>query len=715
MNARYEITRLLLHRVPLTQRRVTFLLAIAVVVVGFTAGVIAQRLTRVAAVEALKTEIEQRLGLDVEIERLDLGLHTNRLTNVRLTDPRGRLSVHVEQLEVSLDRGALLAGRDVTVERLEAVGVTVRVSRVLRADAAAAESAEGGEAEESSGRRLDGAFLGPRIEAAARRLAENGSYTLRDATIHLVDRSRGELAIHDVSAYLEKRGPAGRAVTGEARHGDALVPARGTLEIEVRDGAVSLAGNFQDLPLTAAAWLAPELPWHRPDLAKASGSFKLSPADGDAVDLEARLDLRGLAVTSPYLAHDPIDGLDAVVELDARVRPASGRLELRSTTLEAAGVRTRLEGFLERGPEAYELDLRAELQETDCGDAVGALPAALLAPFDGFALAGTLAGTVRVAIDSTDPGAAVLDLSIRDRCRFVAVPEAARLTRFAQPFLHQARAGGDVLYEFVTGPGTETWTPISRVSPFLIWAVLAHEDAAFFRHRGFAEWALETALQRNLEEGRFAYGASTVSMQLAKNLFLARDKTLSRKAREALLTWYLEKVLTKAQILELYLNVIEYGPDVYGIRAAALHYFGREPIELSPAESAFLATLLPAPATRHAQHEEGYLWRGTAHEMRSLLRRMHAKEWIDATALGNGLAEIERFVFHDRPQLPPALPTYFMGGAAPPPFATVLYPGESWLYVGSAPIAAASTSSSAWADAAAGEASGPASSRRKGR
>jgi membrane peptidoglycan carboxypeptidase len=150
---------------------------------------------------------------------------------------------------------------------------------------------------------------------------------------------------------------------------------------------------------------------------------------------------------------------------------------------------------------------------------------------------------------------------------------------------------------------------------------------------------------RNLEEGRYVVGASTISMQLAKNLYLQREKTIARKVQEVILTWWLENALNKDEILELYLNVIEYGPGVYGLRHAAAYYFGREPIELSPAESAFLACMLPSPKRYHLSYERGALTRFMKSRMRRLLEHMAKRERIGPEALAYGLAELDDFRF----------------------------------------------------------------------
>jgi monofunctional biosynthetic peptidoglycan transglycosylase len=139
------------------------------------------------------------------------------------------------------------------------------------------------------------------------------------------------------------------------------------------------------------------------------------------------------------------------------------------------------------------------------------------------------------------------------------------------------------------------WTPLSEISYFLKQAVVQAEDAAFYHHNGLSLSSLERALRVNLSEGRFAWGGSTISMQLSRNLYLYPDKTIIRKLQEILLALKIERALTKDRILEIYLNVAEWRPDVFGITAASQYIFKKLPSELSPLDAAFLASILPSP------------------------------------------------------------------------------------------------------------------------
>ncbi len=152
-----------------------------------------------------------------------------------------------------------------------------------------------------------------------------------------------------------------------------------------------------------------------------------------------------------------------------------------------------------------------------------------------------------------------------------------------------------VMHPFVVGPKNPHWTALDSMPTELKWAVIVAEDANFYEHGGIDVPALKEALKHDLKRKRLERGASTITQQLAKNLFLSRDKSVRRKLREMIIAQRLERELTKGRILELYLNVVEVGPLVYGMGHGANHHFGKAVSLLTPAESAFLAAMLPGP------------------------------------------------------------------------------------------------------------------------
>jgi monofunctional biosynthetic peptidoglycan transglycosylase len=163
------------------------------------------------------------------------------------------------------------------------------------------------------------------------------------------------------------------------------------------------------------------------------------------------------------------------------------------------------------------------------------------------------------------------------------------------------------------------WVPYGGISPHLKQAVIAAEDANFTSHRGFDWEAMRKAHERNVKEGEVVVGASTISQQLAKNLFLPPARTWWRKAQEAAITVMLETLLTKRRILEIYLNVAEWGDGVYGVEAAARYHYGVPAAALSAAQAARLAAMLPSPRSYTPRSDTLYLQQRTT----DLLSHMH--------------------------------------------------------------------------------------------
>ena len=139
------------------------------------------------------------------------------------------------------------------------------------------------------------------------------------------------------------------------------------------------------------------------------------------------------------------------------------------------------------------------------------------------------------------------------------------------------------------------WVPYDQISDDLKRAVVAAEDSRFLDHQGFDVDAIEEAAEKNLRGGRIRHGGSTITQQLARNLFLSPRRTYVRKAQEAVITMMIERLLDKRRILEIYLNVIEWGSGIYGAEAAAQHYYGKSAAELAPEEAARLAAMIPSP------------------------------------------------------------------------------------------------------------------------
>jgi membrane peptidoglycan carboxypeptidase len=166
-----------------------------------------------------------------------------------------------------------------------------------------------------------------------------------------------------------------------------------------------------------------------------------------------------------------------------------------------------------------------------------------------------------------------------------------------ESFMHTAYEKGLAVRTFEVGPGNPAFRQLNQIAPSLRNAIMTSEDGGFFFHRGFLPDAIRDALILDLKERRFARGGSTISMQLVKNVFLNRNKTITRKLEEILLTWLIEncRLSTKERMYEVYLNIIEMGPMVYGVEEGSRFYFGKDVSKLSLAESVFMASIVPRP------------------------------------------------------------------------------------------------------------------------
>lgn len=242
------------------------------------------------------------------------------------------------------------------------------------------------------------------------------------------------------------------------------------------------------------------------------------------------------------------------------------------------------------GNAKFRIDLanQAVSGSESCNDWLDAFPKPL--PKAMQSLAGNFTGDLNFKIQ-VKPTPKV---EIKSTCRFDC--KAEPIKTLLQPTFHYSVYNAkNELVDREAGSRINGWIFLGNLPPHVSQAFLLMEDPDFPRHKGVLPKALENSLKINLEKGQFSKGGSTITMQLAKNLWLSRTKSVTRKAEEALLTYALESCFSKEQILELYLNVIEFGPDLYGLGLASRHYFGKDAALLAPDEAFYLASILPSP------------------------------------------------------------------------------------------------------------------------
>lgn len=199
------------------------------------------------------------------------------------------------------------------------------------------------------------------------------------------------------------------------------------------------------------------------------------------------------------------------------------------------------------------------------------------------------------------------------------------------------------MYEVRLCPGEPGYSRLSEISPMLVQSVIASEDAAFYSHHGFDWHEIRESLSENLAAKGFKRGASTLTQQLAKNVFLNKEKSLFRKIREAALTYQIERKFSKNEILEKYLNVVELGPNIFGVRAASQYYFKKAPRNLNVLESSFLAFLLPSPNVYHQSFAKKSLTPFAKKSVQKIVRRLEGFGRISASQAGLALSHIDQF------------------------------------------------------------------------
>lgn len=199
------------------------------------------------------------------------------------------------------------------------------------------------------------------------------------------------------------------------------------------------------------------------------------------------------------------------------------------------------------------------------------------------------------------------------------------------------------MYEVNLCPKSPNYVPLDQISTVAQQAILVSEDSSFFSHHGFDWFEIKNSFDRNLEKKTFARGGSTITQQLAKNVFLSKDKTIARKLREALLTYQIEENFTKKEILEKYLNVVEFGPGIYGIKAASQHYFHKPPSQLHLLEAAFLAFLLPNPKDYSISYTKKTLTKFARQRVLQIIQRLAAFKKIPEGTYLQARAAVDTF------------------------------------------------------------------------
>ncbi|MEI6697106.1 MAG: biosynthetic peptidoglycan transglycosylase [Bacteroidota bacterium] len=304
-----------------------------------------------------------------------------------------------------------------------------------------------------------------------------------------------------------------------------------------------------------------------------------------------------------------------------------------------------LHPYLYYRPEpSHQFALRLHKKRFPSQDLFESLPKGLFINVEGMQTSGELAYDLDFFVDIDHPDSIVFQSDLK-RINFRILKNGTtNLSKMNEDFLYTAYEKGEAVKSFIVGPENSNFKRIDEISTFLKNAVLTSEDAGFFWHRGFLPESFKESITKNIKTKRFARGGSTISMQLVKNVFLNRNKTVARKLEEALIVWLIENngLTSKERMFEVYLNIIEWGPMIYGANEAAHFYFNKDASRLTLAESLFLSSLVPHPKWfRYSFDESGNLKPFLADFYSFAANRMLRKEMITQQDFDNLLPQID--------------------------------------------------------------------------
>jgi hypothetical protein len=316
---------------------------------------------------------------------------------------------------------------------------------------------------------------------------------------------------------------------------------------------------------------------------------------GDDYKIEGSWSVRNLLINHAKIAANDIVVPEARIDADLLIGTNYVALDSTSTVyLKKAEIHPYLKYTLSPN-KIYEVKLNAP--EQDAQELLNAFPKGLFESLEGLKVSGKVRYALNFYLDSSEPDSVQFDSGLVPSSFKILKWGKIDLQKINQPFVYTPYEYGKPMRDIMIGPSNPNYTPLSEVSSNFKNAILTSEDPSFFSHKGFVQESIRKSFAINFKEKKFVRGGSTISMQLVKNVFLSRKKTLARKAEEILIVWLIEnnRLVSKNRMLEVYFNIIEMGQNVYGIGEATRHYFGKSPSELNIGEGIFLANIVPRP------------------------------------------------------------------------------------------------------------------------
>ncbi|MBS1519935.1 MAG: transglycosylase domain-containing protein [Bacteroidetes bacterium] len=348
------------------------------------------------------------------------------------------------------------------------------------------------------------------------------------------------------------------------------------------------------------------------------------------------------SVKNLLINHPALSSSDIIVpdgSIDANVFVGKNYVSLDSSSvikLKKIAVKTYLKYQL-YPVKTYTIKVNSDWMNAQ--DVFDSFPQGMFDSFDGIQVTGKVKYHLHVFLDSSNPDQVQFESALaKDNLNIVKYGKTD-LGRLNRPFTYTPYEKGKPMPSRIIGPQNPDYTPLQDISPNVKYAVMTSEDPSFYTNHGFVEESIRRSIATDIKQKKFKRGGSTISMQLIKNAFLSREKTLSRKIEEILIVWMIENnnVMSKDRMLEVYFNIVEWGRGIYGIGEASRYYFGKSPSTLTLGEGIYLASILPHPKTGlYSFQPDGSLRPSLINYYNLIGKMMAARKWTDPDSSGYG-------------------------------------------------------------------------------
>ncbi|MDX2127575.1 MAG: transglycosylase domain-containing protein [Chloroherpetonaceae bacterium] len=373
-------------------------------------------------------------------------------------------------------------------------------------------------------------------------------------------------------------------------------------------------------------------------------TFKVDPAETEDSYLKvgSLFSVNQIQLYHPKISTDTLSlekgSLNAIFRIDSKAIVVEPETQLSFSTEGVDSMNVLLSLWFDRS-DSLQVGLQLKTDTLSATRFFESLPLAMRKDLGEMRFKGKLAYSLYLNIDWRKLDEVILESSVYTDSFKVLDYGNIDFQKLTGKFSHEAKEKDSRTARVIElNPSNQSFTPLVQIPKHLIGAVLTNEDGGFFLHRGFNEASFATAIADNIRRSEFVRGGSTISMQLVKNIYLNRKKTLARKFEEIWIVWLLERsgFVSKERLLEIYLNIIEWGPNVYGIAEASQFYFSKRPSQLTLEESLFLGSIIPSPKRFFWAFKEGKLREERVEQMSFVLQKMKERQYTkDSTLSGN--------------------------------------------------------------------------------